>query len=99
MSRFIPGSRGYPQDLRPADLPRLELAQGLVRRLERKLLRLGPDGDLGCQGQELPHVASGHVGDALDLLLQPEVAGIVKAEESVLVPLLLADGVDDQPSF
>src|SRR5271157_4288360 len=87
---------GHPQDLRPPDLTSLQLDQGPVRLRQIVFPDLGLERDLGRQAEELAHVGPGDVGDALDLLLQPEVSGVVDPQQGVLVDLLLADRIDDQ---
>src|SRR4051812_42055775 len=84
------------QDLGAADPTGLELAEGLVRVFERVLLHLGTQRNARGQRQKLGDIGAGDVGDALDLALHPQVLGVVELEESALVALLLANGVDDQ---
>ena len=75
-----------------------QFPQRPVRLRQGELPHLRPQPHRRCQRQELPHVGAGHVRHRADLLLEPEIAGVVEVQQGPLVALLLADGIDHQPT-
>jgi len=75
---------GDPEDLCASDVPGPHLDQGAVGLLQGKFLDFGPWRDLGGEPGELADVESGDIGDAHDLLPDPEMPGVIERQERIL---------------
>ena len=64
--------------------PSLEIDQGPVRVRQFVFLNLGLERDLGRRAEKFTDIGPRDVGDALDLLLQPEMRGVIEPQERVL---------------
>src|SRR5262245_42892422 len=67
-----------PQDLRTADVFRLQFDKRPIGVFQGVLLDFGPERNLGGEFEELADVGPGDIRDALDLLLVPEVRRIIE---------------------